>query len=63
MELYNDILEAYKALVELKKSDSSISIGVGAKDWKEGIKQLAMQNNVYCKLSGSDTGQECRKNI
>jgi D-threo-aldose 1-dehydrogenase len=28
MELYNDILEAYKALFELKKSDSSISIGV-----------------------------------
>ncbi|MCX6259515.1 MAG: amidohydrolase family protein [Bacteroidia bacterium] len=55
MELYNDILEAYKALFELKKSDSSISIGVGAKDWKEDIKQLAMQNNVYCKLSGMVT--------
>ena len=34
MKLYNDILGAYKALFELKKSDSSISIGVGAKDWK-----------------------------
>ncbi len=34
MKLYSDILEAYKALFELKKSDSSILIGVGAKDWK-----------------------------
>jgi D-threo-aldose 1-dehydrogenase len=34
MKLYNDILDAYKALFEIKKSNSSISIGVGAKDWK-----------------------------
>jgi len=34
MKLYGDILGAYKALFELKKSDSPISIGVGAKDWK-----------------------------
>lgn len=33
-KLYNDILEAYNSLFELKKSDSSILIGVGAKDWK-----------------------------
>jgi D-threo-aldose 1-dehydrogenase len=33
-KLYRDILGAYNALFELKKSDSSISIGVGAKDWK-----------------------------
>jgi D-threo-aldose 1-dehydrogenase len=32
--LYNDILEAYNSLFELRKSDSSILIGVGAKDWK-----------------------------
>jgi D-threo-aldose 1-dehydrogenase len=34
LRLYSDILGAYKALFGLKKSDSSISIGVGAKDWK-----------------------------
>jgi D-threo-aldose 1-dehydrogenase len=33
-KLYNDILGAYNSLFELKKSDSSILIGVGAKDWK-----------------------------
>ena len=33
-KLYNDILEAYNSLFVLKKSDSSILIGVGAKDWK-----------------------------
>ncbi len=33
-KLYNDILEAYNSLFELKKSDGSILIGVGAKDWK-----------------------------
>jgi D-threo-aldose 1-dehydrogenase len=31
VKLYNDILDAYKALFNIKKSDSSISIGVGAK--------------------------------
>ena len=34
INLYKDILGAYKTLLEFKKSDSSISIGVGAKDWK-----------------------------
>lgn len=34
MKLYRDILGAYKALFELKKSDCSMSIGVGAKDWR-----------------------------
>ncbi len=33
-KLFSDILGAYTALFELKKSDISISIGVGAKDWK-----------------------------
>lgn len=34
INLYRDILGAYKTLLEFKKSDSSISIGVGAKNWK-----------------------------
>jgi len=34
IKLFNDILDAYKALSELKKTNSSFSIGVGAKDWK-----------------------------
>lgn len=31
---YNDILEAYKALHELKRQGRIVSIGVGAKNWK-----------------------------
>ena len=31
---YNDILEAYKALHELKQEGKIISVGVGAKNWK-----------------------------
>jgi len=31
---YNDILEAYNALVELKQQGKVISVGVGAKDWR-----------------------------
>lgn len=31
---YNDILEAYKALAELKQQGKVTSIGVGAKNWK-----------------------------
>ncbi|MFY7898686.1 MAG: aldo/keto reductase [Chitinophagaceae bacterium] len=31
---YNDILEAYEALKELKKAGKVMSIGVGAKNWK-----------------------------
>ena len=34
IKLYNDILEAYQALSDIKKTGNSISIGVGAKDWK-----------------------------
>ena len=34
IRLYNDILDAYKALSDIKNTDSSITIGVGAKDWK-----------------------------
>jgi D-threo-aldose 1-dehydrogenase len=33
-ELYEDILDAYKALYELKKQGKVQSVGVGAKDWK-----------------------------
>jgi len=31
---YNDILEAYRALADLKMSGKATSIGVGAKDWR-----------------------------
>jgi len=34
LKLYKDILEAYKALFEIKKTDRSMTVGVGAKDWK-----------------------------
>jgi D-threo-aldose 1-dehydrogenase len=34
MRLYSDILDAYRALFEIKKSHGSIAIGIGAKDWK-----------------------------
>lgn len=33
-ELYNDILDAYRALSDLKKSGQVVAIGVGAKNWK-----------------------------
>ena len=33
-KLYNDILEAYKALFELKSAGKVKAIGIGAKDWK-----------------------------
>lgn len=33
-ELYNDILEAYRALNDLKKEGKVLAIGVGAKKWK-----------------------------
>jgi len=33
-KLYNDILDAYSALFNIKKTDKSIAIGVGAKNWK-----------------------------
>lgn len=33
-ELYKDVLEAYKALYDLKRQGKVQSIGVGAKDWK-----------------------------
>ena len=32
--LYNDVLEAYRALYDLKKQGKVKAIGVGAKDWK-----------------------------
>ena len=39
-ELYNDILQAYKALFELKQQGKVKAVGVGAKDWRV-IKRLA----------------------
>jgi len=33
-KLYQDILEAYRALAELKKEGKVLAIGVGSKDWK-----------------------------
>jgi len=34
LKLYKDVLDAYEALFEIKKSDASVAIGVGAKEWK-----------------------------
>ena len=34
LKLYNDILDAYKALFEIKGTGRSVTVGVGAKDWK-----------------------------
>jgi len=34
IKLYNDILDAYEVLTEIKKTGRPVSIGVGAKDWK-----------------------------
>jgi D-threo-aldose 1-dehydrogenase len=34
LKLYDNILDAYKALFDMKKTDGSLAIGVGAKDWK-----------------------------
>jgi D-threo-aldose 1-dehydrogenase len=34
LKLYRDIIDAYKALAEIKESEGSIAIGIGAKDWK-----------------------------
>lgn len=39
-ELYNDVLQAYKALFELKAQGKVKAVGVGAKDWKT-IQRLA----------------------
>jgi D-threo-aldose 1-dehydrogenase len=39
-KLYSDILDAYKALGELKKSGKAQAIGVGAKDWRS-IQRIA----------------------
>ena len=33
-KLFDDILEAYSALFEIRRKDTSIALGVGAKDWK-----------------------------
>ena len=39
-QLYEDILDAYEALYDLKKEDKVKAIGVGAKDWKS-IQRIA----------------------
>src|SRR5215213_971211 len=39
-ELYNDILDAYRALYDLKKQGKAQIIGVGAKDWRI-VKRIA----------------------
>jgi D-threo-aldose 1-dehydrogenase len=33
-KLFDDIIEAYKALFEIKEKGGSIAVGIGAKDWK-----------------------------
>jgi D-threo-aldose 1-dehydrogenase len=35
---YNDILEAYKALADLKASGRAKSVGIGAKDWRSIVR-------------------------
>ena len=40
LKLYDDILAAYDTLSEIKKSEASVAIGVGAKDWKV-IRQIS----------------------
>jgi D-threo-aldose 1-dehydrogenase len=40
LKLYNDIIEAYKTLFEIKKRNGSIAVGIGAKDWKV-IRQIS----------------------
>ncbi len=39
---FNDILEAYKALFELKKQGKAASVGVGAKNWRS-IQRIAAE--------------------
>ncbi len=33
-KLFDDIIEAYRKLFEIKKDEGSIAVGIGAKDWK-----------------------------
>ena len=42
---YNDILEAYEALKELKQQGKVVSIGVGAKNWKS-IERISKDINL-----------------
>ena len=44
-KLYSDIIEAYNALSEVKKSDSSTAIGIGAKNWKI-IREISMDTDL-----------------
>ena len=34
VKLFDDILNAYKALIEIRKKDGSVALGIGAKDWR-----------------------------
>ncbi|MBK8389117.1 MAG: aldo/keto reductase [Saprospiraceae bacterium] len=45
LSLYNDILEAYRALYDLKKEGIVSAIGIGAKDWKV-IQELSHDVNL-----------------
>jgi D-threo-aldose 1-dehydrogenase len=44
-KLYNDILEAYRALADLKQQGKAHSIGVGAKNWRS-IERIANDINL-----------------
>jgi len=44
-KLFDDIIEAYRALFEIKEKDGSIAVGIGAKDWKV-IEQISEKINL-----------------
>jgi len=44
-KLFDDIIEAYKSLFEIKNRDGSIAVGVGAKDWKT-IREITEHINL-----------------
>jgi D-threo-aldose 1-dehydrogenase len=44
-KLFDDIIEAYRALFEIKEKDGSIAVGIGAKDWKI-IEQISEKINL-----------------
>jgi D-threo-aldose 1-dehydrogenase len=45
LKLYKDILDAYKSLFEIRRSDNSVAIGVGAKNWKV-IRRITNDNDL-----------------
>ncbi|MBI5008909.1 MAG: aldo/keto reductase [Bacteroidia bacterium] len=44
-KLFEDIIEAYRTLFEIKKMEGSTAIGIGAKDWKI-IRQISEKINL-----------------